>query len=186
MTSEGRPNVANDTAVWESLHVTSGDDTPKTPETPTPVSDWAGKLTLIGAELTYAALVVYLVRTTRNSPEGKVPDISDAVAGTTAALAAVFGIAFASVLGVPPAAPPDTPGLTATKPVRFFRWLGSQFNLRNLLALGVAVYLLAGAALGATYLKYNKEAPGVVKTIAIAFGGYVIAYIGKAYKDYRG
>lgn len=66
------------------------------------------------------------------------------------------------------------------------RWLGGQFSLRNLLSLGVLLYMLAGAALGLTYLWNVKESPGVVKTISVAFGGYVIAYIGKAYKDYSG
>ena len=151
----------------------------------TPVSDWAGRLTLAGAELAYIALVVYLVRETWHSPPGKVPSVSDAVAATTAALATAFAIGYASVLGVPPA-DETTRGLDATKPVRFLHWLYSQFSLRNLLGLGVFMYMAAGAALGLTYLANTKESPGVVKTIAVAFGGYVIAYIGKAYKDYRG
>jgi len=150
-----------------------------------PVSDWAGRLTLLGAELAYIALVAYLVRTTWHSPQGKVPDVSDAVAGTTAALATAFAIGYASVLGVPPAGE-QIHGLNATAPVRFLRWLYSQFNLRNLLGLGVFMYMAAGTALGLTYLANIKEAPGVVKTISVAFGGYVIAYIGKAYRDYRG
>jgi hypothetical protein len=150
-----------------------------------PVSDWAGRLTLFGAELAYIALVAYLVRTTWHSPQGKVPDVSDAVAGTTAALATAFAIGYASVLGVPPAGE-QIQGLNATAPVRFLRWLYSHFNLRNLLGLGVFMYMAAGAALGLTYLANIKEAPGIVKTISVAFGGYVIAYIGKAYKDYRG
>lgn len=153
--------------------------------TPRPVSDWAGRLTVLGAELAYLALVTYLVRTTWHSPDGKVPDVSDVVAGTTAALATAFAIGYASVLGVPPA-DERRAGLDGTKPVRFLRWLWSQFNLRNLLAFGVFMYMAAGAALGLAYLANPKETPNVVKTIAVAFGGYAIAYIGKAYKDYRG
>jgi hypothetical protein len=165
--------------------MSTGAAPPPPPPPKRPVSDWAGRLTLAGAELAYVALVIYLVRKTWHSPQGKVPSVSDAVDGTTAALATAFAIGYASVLGVPPAGE-ERPDFDATGPVRLLRWLQSQFNLSNLLALGVFMYMAAGATLGLTYLANTKESPGIVKTIAVAFGGYVIAYIGKAYKDYRG
>ena len=152
---------------------------------PKPVSDWAGKLTLAGAEAAYLALVVYLVVRTLHSPHLKVANVSDAVTATTGTLAAAFAVGYATVLGVPPAEHDDR-RRDASRPVRFFGWLGGQFSLRNLLALGVFLYMAAGAALGLTYLTHTVEAPGVVKTVAVAFGGYVVAYIGKAYKDYSG
>lgn len=152
---------------------------------PKPVSDWAARLTLAGAEAAYVALVVYLVVRTLHSPHLKVAHVSDAVAATTGTLAAAFAVGYATVLGVPPP-PQGGERLDASGPVRLLRWLGAQFNLRNLLALGVFLYMAAGAALGLTYLTHTEEAPGVVKTVSVAFGGYVVAYIGKAYKDYSG
>ena len=150
-----------------------------------PVSDWAAKLTLAGAEAAYIALVIFLVVRTLHSPHLRAAHVSASVAATTGTLAAAFAVGYATVLGVPPA-PEGGDGLNATKPVKLFRWLGAQFSLRNLLALGVFLYMAAGAALGLTYLTHTVEAPSVVKTISVAFGGYVVAYIGKAYKDYTG
>lgn len=152
---------------------------------PKPVSDWAAKLTLAGAEAAYLGLMVYLVVRTLHSPHLKVANVSDAVAATTGTLAAAFAVGYATVLGVPPKDPTQE-RLDASGSVKLLRWLGAQFSLRNLLALGVFLYMAAGAALGATYLTHTVEAPGVVKTVAVAFGGYVAAYIGKAYKDYSG
>jgi hypothetical protein len=150
-----------------------------------PVSDWVAKLTLAGAEAAYLALVVYLVVRTLHSPHLSVAKVSDAVAATTGTLAAAFAVGYATVLGVPPKDQAQE-RLDATRPVRLLRWLGAQFSLRNLLALGVFLYMAAGAALGLTYLTHTVESPGVVKTVSVAFGGYVAAYIGKAYKDYTG
>jgi hypothetical protein len=151
----------------------------------TPVSDWAAKLTLAGAEAAYIALVTFLVWRTLNSPHLKQAHVSDAVAATTGTLAAAFAVGYATVLGVPPGGSEEE-RLKGTRPVRLLRWLRAQFNLRNLLALGVFMYMAAGAALGLTYLTHTVESPAVVKTVSVAFGGYVVAYIGKAYKDYHG
>lgn len=48
-------------------------------------------------------------------------------------------------------------------------------------AAALAVALAAGC--GLTYLANVDETPGLVKTVAIAFGGYVIAYVGAAYSQ---
>jgi hypothetical protein len=52
------------------------------------------------------------------------------------------------------------------------------------LGAGVILYMVAGVLLGGTYVVREVESPGVVKAIAVAFGGYVIAYVGKAYSDW--
>src|SRR5262245_62980699 len=90
----------------------------------------------------------------------------------------------ASLLGVaqqgtPYAAPARVTGLRA-----LWHWLINKvLTQNNLLGAGVLSYMAAGAALGVTYLANQNESPGIVKTIAVAFGGYVIAYIGTAYKN---
>jgi len=49
--------------------------------------------------------------------------------------------------------------------------------------MGVLVYMAVGAACGLIYLANVDETPGLVKRVAIAFGGYVIAYLGAAYRQ---
>jgi hypothetical protein len=56
-------------------------------------------------------------------------------------------------------------------------------NTELILFAGVFVYMAVGAACGLTYLANVGETPGLLRTVAVAFGGYVIAYIGAAYKQ---
>jgi len=148
-------------------------------------ADWAGRLSLVGAELLYLGLALYLSWITWDSASGAVPGVSGGIAGTTAALATAFGVGYASLLGVaqqgtPYAAPARVTGLRA-----LWHWLINKvLTQNNLLGAGVFSYMAAGAALGVTYLANQNESPGIVKTIAVAFGGYVIAYIGTAYKNW--
>ena len=152
---------------------------------PSPVSDWAGRLTLVGAELAYLAVAGYLVWVTWDAKAGTVPGVSGAIAGTAAALATTFGLGYASILGVP-ASGGDTFAAPANAgPLRkMLAWLDHVLTLNNLLGAGVFAYMAAGAGLGATYIFNQTESPGVVKAIAVAFGGYVIAYIGLVYKNW--
>jgi hypothetical protein len=144
-------------------------------------SDWAGRLTLLGAELLYLGLVIYLAKITWESAANTVPSVSAGIAGTTAALATAFGVGYASLLGVPPSGQ-----LWRAPEVEWWRkvwhWVTAVLlTQNNLLGAGVFLYMGAGATLGVTYLWNQSESPGIVKTIAVAFGGYVIAYIGTAY-----
>ena len=145
---------------------------------PSAASDWAGRLTLAGAELAYLGVTVYLMWITWHASSGQPPHVSDGVVGVAGALAAAFGIGYASLLGV---TPQQTRGEGTTP-----SWFDRTFTLNNLLGAGVFAYMIVGAALGITYIGNQSESPGVVKTIAVAFGGYVIAYIGQVYKNYRG
>lgn len=156
-------------------------------EGPSPVSDWAGRLTLIGAEVTYLGLAAYLTWLTWTAKQGTVPGVSGAVAGVAGALAAVFGVGYAALLGVTPAQTEAFAAVAGRGTVRtFFAWLDHVLTLNNLLGAGVFSYMAAGAALGTTYVLNPSESPGIVQTIAVAFGGYVIAYLGLVYKNYRG
>ena len=140
-----------------------------------------GLALVIGAEFTYVALVIYLVVATIQSEHLKQPTINGAVVGATGALAGIFGTAFAALLGVD-VGPKNLQG----QPDNLWTKFRSMFTLPNFLALGVIIYMVAGALLGGTYLRWEVESPGVVKAIAVAFGGYAIAYVGKAYSDWNG
>jgi hypothetical protein len=152
--------------------------------TPSPISDWAGRLTLLGAEIAYIGVVAYLVWVTWDASTGTPPSISEGIVGVAGALATAFGIGYAAVLGV------TANGVTFAAPSgagrlrTFLAWLNHVVTLNNLLGAGVFAYMAAGAALGVTYLWNQSESPGIVKTIAVAFGGYVIAYLGIVYRNY--
>ena len=138
---------------------------------------------MAGAELTYLGVVAYLAWITWNARAGTTPPVSAGIVGVAGALAAVFAIGYASLLGVPGPAPAAR--ATGQGPVRsVLAWLNSVLTQNNLLGVGVFAYMAAGAALGITYIAHQSESPGIVKTIAVAFGGYVVAYIGRVYKDY--
>lgn len=155
-------------------------------DTPSPISDWAGRLTLLGSEATYLGVVGYLIWITWDAASGVVPQVSGAVSGVAGALATGFGIGYASVLGVSAATTPRfTPPTNAGLIRKLLAWLNHVLTLNNLLGVGVFAYMVAGAALGLTFIFNESESPGIVKTIAVAFGGYVIAYIGLIYKNYR-
>jgi hypothetical protein len=138
-----------------------------------------GLALVIGAEFTYFALVIYLVVATIQSEHLKQPTINGAVVGATGALAGIFGTAFAALLGVDVG-----PKVLRGEPDNLWTKFRSMFTLPNFLGLGVIIYMVAGVLLGGTYLRWEVESPGVVKAIAVAFGGYAIAYVGKAYSDW--
>jgi hypothetical protein len=64
-----------------------------------------------------------------------------------------------------------------------WRGVGQLVRARPLLFVGVFVYMFAGFAVCVTYAVHEGETPDVLKTIAVAFGGYVIAYLGTAYRQ---
>ena len=143
-----------------------------------------GVLLIAGAELTYLGLAIYLVITTKQSQHLKTPNVSGVVVGMTGALAGAFGAGFAALLGVPAAT--TTREVEGRGVANVWRWVVSALTANNVIAIGVLTYLCVGAALGLTYLIWEVESPGIVKTIAIAFGGYVIAYVGKAVSEWAG
>jgi hypothetical protein len=145
-----------------------------------------GLITLAGAELAYLGLSIYLVKVTLDSTHLQQPDVSGVVVGMTGALAGAFGAGYAALLGVPAGVRDEAVRARRSSIGTLWRWIISALTLNNVLAAGVILYMLASAALGLTYLIRESESPGIVKTIAVAFGGYVIAYVGKAFADWRG
>jgi hypothetical protein len=154
---------------------------------PSPISDWAGRVTLLGAELVYLGLTSYLVWITWDASPGTPPSVTGAVAGVVGALAAAFGIGYASLLGVGATGQVRfAPPASGSKVRALLAWLNHVLTPNNLLGAGVFAYMAAGAALGLTYLFNEAESPGIVKTISVAFGGYVVGYLGLLYRDYHG
>jgi hypothetical protein len=154
---------------------------------PGPLTDWAGRLTLMGAEAAYVGLAVYLAWITFDAQTGQAPAVPGAITGATAALATAFGVGYATVI--------DTQAAHAEKALvsgpehgtfgRLAEAIGNALSIRRLLGAGVILYMLASMLLGVAYVTNSSETPAVVRTIAVAFGGYVISFVGLAYKGYR-
>jgi vacuolar-type H+-ATPase subunit I/STV1 len=155
---------------------------------PGPLTDWAGRLTLLGAEAAYVGLAVYLAWITFAAADGQAPDVPNAIAGAAGALATAFGVGYATVIDNQ-AAHVDSAALVAgSDPSAFSRFvnaIGSALSIKRLLGVGVILYMLASMLIGVAYVTNSAESPGIVRTIAVAFGGYVIGFVGIAYKGYR-
>ena len=136
-------------------------------------------LTLVASEIAFAGLFAYVIYETWNATSAP-PDISGPVQATAAALAVALAAGFSSVLGISPQ--------SGVQALRLFtksaeRKAKNEFNTELVLFLGVFVYMAVGAACGLTYLANVDQTPTLLRTVAVAFGGYVIAYIGTAYKQ---
>jgi uncharacterized membrane protein YbhN (UPF0104 family) len=129
-------------------------------------------LTLTAAEIVFVALVFDFVTQTWQAKVGVPPVLPSVQVNALAGLAVLLGGGYGVVLGKPGG---DADGL-----------LTSLWNIRGeraLLFAGVIVYMLAGFAICFTYGVREAETPSVLKTIAIAFVGYVVAYISTAYQQ---
>ena len=134
--------------------------------------------TLIAAELAFVALFVNFVVETWRAADGDPPTFSDVQVNAGGALAVVIGAGYATVLGVEPHAENSVAMLSRD-------WFGKVRQLlqeRLLLLLGVGLYMLIGIAVAVTYAVNEAETPGVLRTFAVAWGGYVIAYLGAAFR----
>jgi hypothetical protein len=131
-------------------------------------------VTLAGAEVAFAGLFAYIIYLTWDASAQQPPSISGPIQGAAAALAVALAAGYAAALGMQPAS-----GSTA------FAWIreGGLKTSDFWLFLGVLLYMAVGAACGLTYLANVDETPSLLKTVSIAFGGYVIAYLGTAYKQ---
>jgi hypothetical protein len=151
---------------------------------PGPLTDWAGRLTLMGAEAAYVALAVYLAWITFDAPDGLAPEVPDTIAAAAGALATAFGVGYATVIDKQ-AAHIDAAALVPRPKPGMLAAIGNALSIRRLLGVGVILYMVASMLLGVAYVTNSAESPAVVRTIAVAFGGYVIGFIGLAYKGYR-
>lgn len=135
-------------------------------------------VTLAAAEAAFLGLIISFVLRTATAKAGVPPDLPDVQVSAAGALAVALGAGYAITLGVPPAGvrfPAAGKTLTGS--------ISDVFKERLWLSVGVFAYMIAGFAACATYGLSEAETPAILKTIAVGFGGYVIAYIGMAYRQ---
>jgi hypothetical protein len=139
------------------------------------LANFVKAMTLFVAEVAFLGLVISFVWRTATAKTGMPPDLPDVQVSAAGALAIVLGGGYALTLGVPSSEALVKNGVVAT--------VGSLLSEKLWLSLGVVFYLAAGIAACITYGLSEAETPGILKTIAVGFGGYVIAYIGMAYRQ---
>jgi hypothetical protein len=143
-------------------------------------------ITVLAALVAYVGLASYVIWETWDAMAGVPPEIAGVQSAALGSLAVALGAGYAVILGVPPKTE-GALGLTGKEGWdRFWTWISAQSTGTVLLGLGAFAYLLVGIAMAATYAFNEEETPTVLSTIAIGFGGYVIAYLGAAYQKMAG
>jgi hypothetical protein len=139
-------------------------------------------VTVLAALIAYVGLAIYILVLTWQASGGKPPNIPGVQSASLGALAVALGAGYAVILGVPPK--PAVQGFNANESwwTRFRTWISSQPTGTKLLGLGALAYLMIGMGIATTYAFNESETPAVLRTIAVGFGGYVIAYLGAAYQ----
>jgi hypothetical protein len=160
-------------------------------------------LVLYGAVIAFAAIYIhFMVQIFKAS--GKPPTLETSLVSAAAALAGVLGSAFALDIGSPTDPGSTNPELAdSLRVARESREGGAGAGkqrhwttyARRLLSLepadvrsaswpktfGIWVYAFIASAVAITYVVNPSTTPGSVRALAIAFGGYVIALITRAY-----
>jgi hypothetical protein len=142
---------------------------------------WTRTFTAICAEGAFVALFAWILWQTWTAPTGKPPSIGGARENAAGALAVAFGAAYAWALRVQPANEAVRTLSDRMEKVRVF--LKRYFGEKPILSLGALLYLLVGVATTVTYVVNEGEAPGIVRNIGVGFLGYVVAYLGSAYRQ---
>lgn len=140
-------------------------------------------LTVLAALIAYVGLALYIVEQTWDARAGTKPTVPNVQAAALGALAVALGAGYAVILGVPPKTR-DELGIAENDNAfqAFWKWLTAAPTGTLLLGLGALAYLVVGVLIGVTYAFNEQETPTVLSTIAVGFGGYVIAYLGAAYQ----
>jgi hypothetical protein len=141
-------------------------------------------VTLLAALLAYALLGGWLVEQTLSN--GAQANVNGVQAAAFAALAVALGAGYAYFLGVTPQERDQAAKTRFAAVSRVMQWLTSPAWTRGLLVGGAFLYLAVGIAACVAYCVKDSDTPSVVKTVAIGFGGYVIAYINSAYQKLAG
>jgi hypothetical protein len=153
-------------------------------------------LILDGATLTFAGLYIHFIVDIFTAKSGVPPTFSSTTVTAAAALAGVLGSAFALVIGNPTdkastnvslgsalSKPRDTRVEQVSVPIR--KWLSLEPSSTTAaswpMTFGIWVYAIVGSAVAITYALNQSETPGPIKSLAVVFGGYVIALITAAY-----
>ena len=128
-------------------------------------------ITLVVAELVFFALIVKFAWETRDAKADTPPDLPGVQVSGAGALAVAFGAGYAAFLGVP------------AQTARFRIRLKDLLKEKTFAVVGVLLYMLAGFLVCFTYGLHENETPAILRTFAVAFGGYVIAFVGSAMRQ---
>jgi hypothetical protein len=150
-------------------------------------------LVLYGATLTFAGFYSYFMFRIFDA-SGNKPTLDTAMVGAAAALAGVLGSAFALAFGTPSQGTNQElfDHLAKAKDGRAHK---SAALLRRILSFeakdtssaswpltfGIWMYAAIATAVGITYFVQPAETPDMIRALAIAFSGYVIAFVTAAY-----
>lgn len=138
-------------------------------------------LTLTAAELAFVGLTAIFVIETWAASGGKAPDLSTVQGSALAGLAVLLGGGFGVVLGAQGGG--GAKALAPDKDETVVQAVKKAAGERTLLFAGVIIYMFAGFVICATYALNEAETPSILRTIAIAFAGYVVAYVSTAYQQ---
>jgi hypothetical protein len=151
---------------------------------------------LYAAIFTFVGFYAYFIVKISTASGGTPPTFDATMVSAAAALAGVLGSAFAVVIGVPTDPSSTNEQLrTAMAEAETGRRSKIVVALRKVLSLepshvdkpswplsvGIWAYATVGAAVAVTYFLNQEETPGTIRTLAVAFGGYVIALVTMAY-----
>lgn len=159
-------------------------------------------LLLYGAVLAFAGLYVYFIVRISAAKPGKPPSLDATMVDAAAVLAGILGSAFALEIGVPPDEHSTNTRLAATlQRLRAGQrppWAArASASIRTVLTFdppstqspswpktfGIWAYAIVASAVTITYVVNQSETPGTIKTLAIAFAGYVLALLRSVYKS---
>jgi hypothetical protein len=152
-------------------------------------------LVLYGSTLAFAGFYAYFMVRIAEASQGRQPHFDMAVVSAAAALAGVLGSAFAIVIGVPTDARATNAALheavasARTLPERALALVHRLLSLEPKdtgsaswpLTFGIWAYAIVGSATSIVYLLNRAETPDTIKGLAVAFAGYVIAFVTAAY-----
>jgi FHA domain len=151
---------------------------------------------LYGATLLFAGLFAYFIYEIVGAPADHPPKFEGPLVPVAAALAGVLGSGFALAIGVPVAKVEVNEGLAqhlakaaeeeaSPTAARIHQALSiapaSQSSVSWPITAGVWMYGLVGVATFVAYLINQDQTPEPIKTLAIAFAGYVVALATAAY-----
>ena len=135
-----------------------------------------GRFILLGAAVSYVSLAIFICVVTLQATGSTVAHVSDGVAGGFVALATALGAGYATKLGVPVNPNFDRNPRQVRK---LWEWIKAIFTTGRAIWIDIFAYFAVGGLLLVTYLSRQVQSPGCLKTVAVAFGGYTLAYITK-------
>ena len=153
---------------------------------------------IYAATLTFAGFYVYFIVRIFQAT-GRPPTFDPAMVSAGAALAGVLGSAFALVIGLPTdknsvnesmqkaidrskhnASKPKDKVVLRLRTIFSYEPPNAQSSSWPM-SFGIWAYALVASAVAVTYFLNQQETPDTIKTLAVAFAGYVIALLTSVY-----